>query len=100
MSPTQLKKRYSKYRDKKSAAYLRKQEYFTSKIQSMILMIRRAIDNGLRFDYVLVDSWFTCFELVILKTVDNFTFNLIYLSCFQLVKSYKMSKIYPLRVYY
>jgi len=30
----------------------------------MILMIRTAITQGLRFDYVLVDSWFTCFELV------------------------------------
>jgi len=30
----------------------------------MICMIKSAIDNGLRFDYVLVDSWFTCFELV------------------------------------
>ncbi len=64
ISPQQLKKRYSKQRDKKSAAYLRKQEYFTNKIQSMILMIRTAITQGLRFDYVLVDSWFTCFELV------------------------------------
>ncbi len=64
ISPQQLKKRYSKQRDKKSAAYLRKQEYFANKIQSMILMIRTAITQGLRFDYVLVDSWFTCFELV------------------------------------
>ena len=27
-------------------------------------MVRTAIDNGLRFDYLLVDSWFTCFALV------------------------------------
>jgi len=27
-------------------------------------MIRTAIKKGVRFDYVLVDSWFTCFELV------------------------------------
>lgn len=27
-------------------------------------MIRLAISKGIRFDYVLVDSWFTCFELV------------------------------------
>ncbi len=65
LTPVQLKKRYSKQRDKKSAAYLRKQEYFTTKIHSMILMIRTAITQGLRFDYVLVDSWFTCFELVL-----------------------------------
>jgi hypothetical protein len=60
----QLKERFSKYRKKDSMAYQRKEEYFTSKIQNMIAMIRTAIGNGLRFDYVLVDSWFTCFELV------------------------------------
>ena len=27
-------------------------------------MIRLAIKKGIRFDYVLTDSWFTCFELV------------------------------------
>jgi predicted nucleic acid-binding Zn finger protein len=27
-------------------------------------MIRLAITKGIRFDYVLTDSWFTCFELV------------------------------------
>jgi hypothetical protein len=30
----------------------------------MINMIREAIKQGIGFDYVLVDSWFTCFELV------------------------------------
>lgn len=27
-------------------------------------MVRRAISHGIRFDYLLVDSWFTCAELV------------------------------------
>lgn len=39
-------------------------EYFMSKIESMIKMIGLAIAKGIRFDYVLADSWFTCFELV------------------------------------
>ena len=30
----------------------------------MLVMIGRAIGQGIRFDYLLVDSWFTCFELV------------------------------------
>ncbi len=64
MSPKELKKRFSKHRNKQTPSYGRNQEYFTTKIQSMIEMIRTAIKNGLRFDYVLVDSWFTCFELV------------------------------------
>lgn len=42
----------------------RTQECFTTKIDSMISMIRLAITKGIRFDYLLVDSWFTCFELV------------------------------------
>ncbi len=64
LSATQLKERYSKKRDNQSIAKKRTQECFTSKIESMISMVRRAISNGIRFDYLLVDSWFTCFELV------------------------------------
>jgi hypothetical protein len=60
----QLKCRYSKHRDKNSPGRKRKEEYFTTKIQSMLTMLRTAISNGLRFDYLLVDSWFTCFALV------------------------------------
>lgn len=64
LTPKQLKERFSKHRSKDSAACRRKEEYFESKIQSMLEMIKRAIGNGLRFDYVLVDSWFTCSALV------------------------------------
>lgn len=64
LTPKQLKCRYSKHRSKNSPGHKRKEEYFTTKIQSMLTMLRRAIKNGLRFDYLLVDSWFTCFALV------------------------------------
>lgn len=60
----QLKDRYSKHRSKNSASQQRKEEYFKTKISQMIQMIKSAITQGLRFEYVLVDSWFTCFELV------------------------------------
>lgn len=30
----------------------------------MIKMLRKAIGQGIRFDYLLVESWFTCHELV------------------------------------
>jgi hypothetical protein len=63
-TPSQRKKRYSKKRDKSSKGSERVNEYFTSKIESMINMIRLAISKGIRFDYVLTDSWFTCLELV------------------------------------
>lgn len=64
LSTKQLKSRYTKQRDKCSPGNNRKQEYFTTKIESMIEMIRTAIAQGLRFDYILVDSWFTCFALI------------------------------------
>jgi len=64
LTPSQIKKRYSKKRDKSSMGSKRVDEYFLSKIESMINMIGLAIAKGIRFDYVLTDSWFTCFELV------------------------------------
>lgn len=64
LTKAQLKKRYHKKRDKSSKGSQRVNEYFQSKIESMIRMIRYAITKGLCFDYVLTDSWFTCFELV------------------------------------
>ena len=64
LTPKQLKCRFSKQRDKDSSGHKRREEYFTSKIQNMTEMVRTAIGNGLRFEYLLVDSWFTCFALV------------------------------------
>jgi len=64
ISPSQSKKRYSKQRAKESFGKQRTQEYTVSKIKQMIVMIRTALAQGIRFDYLLVDSWFTCFELI------------------------------------
>lgn len=64
LTTRQLKARYSKRRDKSSPGSKRKQEYFTTKIENMIKLVRTAIGQGLRFDYILVDSWFTCYALV------------------------------------
>jgi len=64
LTTKQLKSRYAKRRAKNSFGDKRKEEYFTSKIQNMIEMVRTAISNGIRFDYLLVDSWFTCFALI------------------------------------
>ena len=64
ITPTQAKDRFSKKRDNQSASKKRTKECFITKIDSMISMIRFAISKGIRFDYLLVDSWFTCFELV------------------------------------
>jgi hypothetical protein len=64
LTPTQLKERYSKKRVKSSPGIKRVDQYFTTKIESTISMLRLAISKGVRFDYLLVDSWFTCYEIV------------------------------------
>lgn len=42
----------------------RKDEYFKSKGERLVKMVKEAISNNVPFDYLLVDSWFTCTELV------------------------------------
>lgn len=42
----------------------REKEYDMSKIELAKEMITRAIRRGIRFSYVLADSWFTCRELI------------------------------------
>ena len=53
LTPSQIKKRYNKKRDKSSMGGQRVDEYFLSKMEFMIKMIRLAIAKGIRFDYVL-----------------------------------------------
>ena len=60
--------RYSKERDMDSPAQARKAECLASKIAVAVAMVKRSIRQGARFDYLLVDSWFTCAELVQLVT--------------------------------
>lgn len=42
----------------------RKEEMLQFKIANAIKTLRRAIVEGLRFDHLLVDSWFPCAELL------------------------------------
>lgn len=65
LSSKELKNRHKKKRDKDSAGYQREQKYYLSKINSMINMITHAIKQGIKFDYILVDSWFNCYELIL-----------------------------------
>jgi hypothetical protein len=64
LSKKQLKTRYSKKRNKKSEGYQRIQEYYQAKTHVILSMIRTAITKGLRFEYILVDSWFVCEGLI------------------------------------
>lgn len=60
----QGKRRFAKKRAAQGHGGKRHREYFSTKIENMIKMLRTAIGRGVRFDYLLVDSWFTCHELV------------------------------------
>ena len=60
----QLKCRFNTRRSEISYGQQRVNEYFETKTSMLITMIRRAIAEGIRFDYLLTDSWFTNFELI------------------------------------
>jgi len=60
----ELKKQYKKKRDKGCAASNRVKECDQSKIDNGIKMVKRAIAKGLKVDYLLMDSWFTCWAFV------------------------------------
>jgi len=64
LNKKQIKSRYKTKRDKKSYGQHRVNEYFETKTFMLIAMIRKAIAEGIRFDYLLTDSWFTSFELI------------------------------------
>jgi hypothetical protein len=64
LTKKQSKKRYKSKRSKKSCGQQRVNEYFKSKTEMLMEMVRRAISQGIRFDYLLTDSWFTNFELI------------------------------------
>ena len=64
MTREQRKKQYSRERKETEAVIGRINEYTQNKIQKAIDMVKRAIKEGIRFDYLLADSWFTCTDIV------------------------------------
>jgi len=62
------KKLFRKNRDKSLFGYKRAKEADMSKIDSAIEMIKRAFKKRVEVDYVLMDSWFTCWKFVDLVT--------------------------------
>lgn len=69
LTPKQRKEQFFKKREKKSHGFKRKKELNISKIQNMLAMLRRAFKRKIQVDYVLVDSWFACYELI--KFIKN-----------------------------
>ncbi len=78
-----FRKQHSKVRLKNTAGYKRKKELDESKIKLAIQMIKSAVKQNIRADYVLTDSWFTCLELI--KTTIAFEMN--YIGMFSKVKT-------------
>lgn len=64
LTSEQRKQRYKRERDKDSHVAKRKEEYFVSKGAKLLEMVKTAIRYKIPFEYLLVDSWFTCTELV------------------------------------
>jgi len=64
LTSKQAKDRFSKKRSVHAAGSIRKAEYFEKKTDNLLMMIRTAILKGIRFNYLLVDSWFVSDELI------------------------------------
>ena len=60
----QREARYKRKRDEDSCSAKRKNEYFMGKGEKLIEMVKRCMRAKIPFDYLLVDSWFTCKGLV------------------------------------
>ena len=60
----QRNRRYERERREESHIAQRKGEYFMGKGARLLEMVRNAIRNKIPFEYLLVDTWFTCTELV------------------------------------
>lgn len=56
----EYRKQFRKKRQKETHAWVRAKEADSTKIESAVKMFWRAISHGVKVDYVLMDSWFTC----------------------------------------
>lgn len=84
LKPTHFKNQYKKKRTLNTAGYKRKKELDTTKIKAAIKMIKATIKhNVILAEYVLTDSWFTCWELV-KTTLDN---NMHYIGMYSTIKT-------------
>jgi hypothetical protein len=64
LTSEQRNRRYERKRDENSHIAMRKEEYFMGKGVKLLEMVKNAIRKKIKFGYLLVDSWFTCTELV------------------------------------
>jgi len=74
----EYRKQYRKKREKGTHSWDRAKEADATKIESALKMFWRAITQGVKVDYVLMDSWFTCDAFIrAVKKVKKQTVHLI-----------------------
>ncbi len=74
----EYRNQYRKKREKGAHSWDRAKEADSTKIESALKMFWRAISQGVKVDYVLMDSWFTCEAFVrAVKRVKKQTVHLI-----------------------
>jgi len=74
----EYRKQYRKKREKETHSWDRAREADSTKIESALKMFWRAISQGVKVDYLLMDSWFTCEAFVrAVKRVKKQTVHLI-----------------------
>ncbi|MCF8380863.1 MAG: transposase [Bacteroidales bacterium] len=74
----EYRKQHRKKREKGTHSWDRAREADSTKIESALKMFWRAISQGVKLDYVLMDSWFTCEAFVRnIKRVKKQTVHLI-----------------------
>jgi hypothetical protein len=81
----ELNKQYKKKRENGTHSHERSKEADISKIESALKMFSRAVAQGFKVDYLLMDSWFTCEAFIdaVLKIKDHTT---------HLIGMYKIAK--------
>lgn len=65
LSKKDNRKQFKKKRAEDSPGGQREKELQSNKISSAIAMIQRAVKNNIEFEYVLMDSWFVCEQMIL-----------------------------------
>lgn len=63
-SAKQRKARYKSMYLEGDAAHVRISEYFSDKVDILASMVSHAISRDIKYEYLLVDSWFVCDKLI------------------------------------
>ena len=75
LNKKELRNRHTKKRAKNSAGKIRENEFKVDKLSNSLDMINRAVSNGIKAEYLLVDSWF--FNDKMIKGIQDLDLKLI-----------------------